>query len=1239
MSERGIAAVDGGNRPRVAFDSRPRLRVADEPAQFLEQHLGGSVVPLELLDPLEPVDDGAGFVHGFDRSGTKCTRSCRNRAGSLCGSGTVSRLDEMTITCPACGEENPERAKFCLACGVSLVESREPLEERKIVSVLFVDLVGFTDRSDNADPEDVRAILRPYHARIKQELERFGGTIEKFVGDAVMAVFGAPAAHEDDAERAVRAALRILDAIDELNDEHPGLDLAVRAAVNSGEAVVSLSARPERGEGIATGDVVNTAARLQTAAPTGGLVVGATTYFATRDAIEYAPADPVSVKGKTEPLTIWRAIGARSRLGVDLEPTDDKPFVGRDEDLALLTSTFMRATRERSTQLVTVTGEPGVGKTRLIAELRRFVDDQPDFVVWRQGRCLPYGEGITYWALGEMVKAQAGILESDGAGEAEAKLRRAIGEVAGDESERDWLHAQLAPLVGVAATAGGNRDESFAAWRRFFEGLASADPAVLVFEDLHWADAALVEFLEHLVDRSAGVSLLVVCSARPELYERHPSWGGGKRNSTTVSLAPLSPDATARLVAALLRQSVLPAETQTALLERCGGNPLYAEEFVRMLTDRGVLTSRAAIPPDAAVPLPETVQAVIAARLDTLPSDRKALLHDAAVMGKVFWAGAVAAMAGVDAAAARETLHDLARKELVRPSRLSSVKDETEFAFWHVLVRDVAYAQIPRAARARKHEAAARWIEQMAGGRVSDHAELLAHHYERALELAQAAGEDGNVDRLRTSARRFLSLAGERAQRLDPPTAESYFSRALSLGPEGAERARLLLAHADVAESLSASEAERREALELFRAAGDELGIAETMTDLSRTIWLRGRSDEGRAMLNEAIAMLERHPPGKQLLNAYERAAGQAAVSGEPHAAIERAERGLALAGRLGDDVHVGMLRQYLGVALCELGDVERGLEELRAGMQLDLSRGYALRASIAYSNLGTLLLMAEGADAALRVHEEGIEFSRLRGLAESFWWQRAERTWMLYDLGRWDELLRDVDTLRSELANAGRDSGSGQLGPLLRTWHAHVLLRRGELAPARVLIDESLAPARDVRDAQILGPTLAAAALAAHASGDDRAALAFVDELDTALAGRAAWHRARFLPELVAICIAMGAAERGERLLDSIDVLAGRTEHAVASARALLFEADGRHEDALRLNETAAAGWQQFTFAFGRAQALHAAGRCLLALGRIDDAGSRLAEARSIFGELRALPSLAEVDALLGDAPLRARG
>src|SRR5205809_3972619 len=546
--------------------------------------------------------------------------------------------------CPTCGEENPERARFCWSCGAAIAEApRSGAEERKIVSVLFVDLVGFTAASEKADPEDVRARLRPYHARVKQEIERFGGTVEKFVGDAVMAVFGAPVSREDDAERAVHSALRILDAIVELNEEHPDLELAVRGAVNTGEAMVTLGARPAEGESIVAGDVVNTAARLQQSAPVGGIVVGEATHRTTKDLFEYEQLEPVTVKGKTESLPLWHAIAPRRRFGVDVEPIVRTPLIGRDDDLALLQSIYTRTLRDASVQLVTVTGEPGVGKTRLLAEFRKWVDDRPELVFWRQGRSLSYGAGITYWALGEMVKAQAGILESDTPEDAAAKLAVAVQEAAEDPSERDWLNASLAPLVGAGAAPAGERDESFTAWRRFIEGIASEGPLVLVFEDLHWADDALVAFVEHLVDWSTDVPLLVLCSARPELYERHQGWGGGKRNSNTISLSPLGADETARLLAALLQKAVLPAETQRTLLERAGGNPLYAEEFVRMLLDQGALRmhGRAMKLVDRAeeIQLPDSIQALISARLDTLKPDRKSLLQDSAVVGKVFWSG------------------------------------------------------------------------------------------------------------------------------------------------------------------------------------------------------------------------------------------------------------------------------------------------------------------------------------------------------------------------------------------------------------------------------------------------------------------------------------------------------------------------------------------------------------------------------------------------------------------------
>src|SRR5256714_1831631 len=453
--------------------------------------------------------------------------------------------------------------------------------ERKVVTVLFADLVGFTHRSEQLDPEDVAAILRPYHERLRGELERFGGTVEKFIGDAVMALFGAPVAHEDDPERAVRAALAIRDWAREQDN------VQVRIAVNTGEALISLGARPESGEGMAAGDVVNTAARLQSAAPVNGVLAGEMTYRATADAIDYREADPVAAKGKTEPVRVWEAVESRARVGTEAVSMR-APLVGRKREVDQLVDAFERARQERSTQLVTVVGVPGIGKSRLVAELLAHVESLPDLVYWRHGRSLPYGEGVAFWALGEMVKAQAGILESDQPHKVERKLREAVTQIV-EESERRWVEAKVRPLVGLGGDegSGGDRGDAFSGWRRFFEALAEQGPLVMIFEDLHWAGDELLDFVDELSDWIEGVPLLVLCTARPELLDRRPGWGGGKRNALTISLSPLDGDATARLIAALLDRSVLPAETQAELLARAGGNPLYAEQFVRMYTEGG----------------------------------------------------------------------------------------------------------------------------------------------------------------------------------------------------------------------------------------------------------------------------------------------------------------------------------------------------------------------------------------------------------------------------------------------------------------------------------------------------------------------------------------------------------------------------------------------------------------------------------------------------------------------------
>ena len=496
--------------------------------------------------------------------------------------------------CPRCGQENPDGARFCNACAAPLaVDEETRLEERKVVTVLFADLVGFTSRAERMDPEEVRSLLRPYHARLRDELERFGGTVEKFIGDAVMAVFGAPVAHEDDAERAVRAALAIRDWI--LDEQ---VELQLRIGVNTGQALVSLGARPEEGEGMVAGDVVNTAARLQSNAPVNGILVGDTTCRATRDAIDYRPAEPVQAKGKADPVEAWEALEARGRVGVDISTRVRTPLVGRRRELDSLLDAFERTWGARSVQLVTLVGEPGIGKSRLVYELFEAVERHPELVFWRQGRSLPYGEGVSFWALGEMVKAHTGILETDGEEEADRKLRASVmATVPADDVE--WTIAQLRPLAGIEDTGGrsDNQEEAFAAWRGFLEGVADQRPLVLVFEDLHWADDGLLDFVDHLVDWATRVPLLVVATARPELLSRRSGWGGGKANALTLSLAPLSGDETAELVHALLDRAAIPADLQATLLERAGGNPLYAEEFVRLLDER---SDDASLPGDRA---------------------------------------------------------------------------------------------------------------------------------------------------------------------------------------------------------------------------------------------------------------------------------------------------------------------------------------------------------------------------------------------------------------------------------------------------------------------------------------------------------------------------------------------------------------------------------------------------------------------------------------------------------------
>ena len=1141
------------------------------------------------------------------------------------------------MRCPSCGEENAENARFCSSCGAPLGEGAAPgAEERKVVSVLFVDLVGFTARSDRADPEDVRSTLRLYHYLLKREIERFGGTVEKFIGDAVMAVFGAPVAHEDDAERAVRAALRITDAIAELNEERPGLDLSIRAAVNTGEAVVTLGARPEHGEGFVTGDVVNVASRLQGLAPAGGVVVGELTHRATRTAIEYEELDPVSVKGKDGLIPIWRAVAARSRFGVDVEQGTRTPLIGREHELSLLEDLYRRAMREQNPQLVTLSGEPGVGKTRLTWEFQRFIDDEPDLVFWRQGRCLPYGEGITFWALGEIVKSHAGILENDTPEEASAKLSNAVESVVEDEVERDWIRARLGPLVGLDAAEGSptERDESFAAWRSFLESIAASGPLVLVIEDMHWADPAMLAFVEHLSEWASGVPMLVLCTARPELYEREPAWGGGKRNHTAVSLSPLSPDETAKLIGALLDQTVLPAPTQAALLARAGGNPLYAEEFIRMLMDRGILVRRGVTWEIAEgqdeIPVPDSVQALIAARLDTLPPGRKSLLHDAAVIGKVFWAGAVTEMGGVDPREVREGLHELGRKELLRPARRPSIEGEAEYAFWHLLIRDVAYGQIPRAARAAKHRAAAAWLERIAGERVADSAELLAYHYEQALQLARAAGQD--VTDLEALARRSLIMAGERAERMDAAKALAHYERALDLTPPGhPDRVTVLLR---VGRSFWGTgghvraEASCQEALEAARAAGDGLGEGEALTWLSRVAWIRGDTARQFQLIEQAVQILETYPPGPELASAYSRLAAAHGLAWNGAEAIEAVERALPLVREFGSAADLVPLLQFRGQARADFGDVDGGFEDVREGLRLALEAAPAPLVAASHVNLGDMTWVQHGPNKGQELYEAATEIGVRRGAPGAANWARMESMWTRFDLGAWDEVLE----IGSRVVAEDAEPGTSQVSVLAELYRHDVMLHRG-LRDDQGIVEGRLLPrARQIADGQVVVPAFRVASLGRLARGDVAGAVELVEELDELLRERPG-PRSWLLDGSARVCLAAGKVELLRSLIDQGVEYLTRDRNSMASARAVLAELEGDLTAAIERYEDAATRWEAFPSVLEHGLALMGAGRCLLALGRQNEGAARLRATRERFGALKAAPLVGEVDDLLARA------
>jgi DNA-binding SARP family transcriptional activator/class 3 adenylate cyclase/tetratricopeptide (TPR) repeat protein len=994
-----------------------------------------------------------------------------------------------------------------------LEPATSPRRERRVVTILCCGLTPFPSASPQPDPEDLQAIAESCLARAREEAERFGAAVEESVGGAVIVLFGAPVAHEDDAERAVRAAIRIRDRL--------ASEVEVRIGVETGEALVELDGNWARA---LAGEVLLTAPRLQAAAPPGAVVVGETTRRGTSAAVRYREAERTTIGGRSVPA--WEALSVED--SVAKRSISGGTLVGRGRDLDQLGNALDRVRSERVPHLVTVLGAPGIGKTRLVRELYSRVEAQPEAVGWLEGRSLPYGEGVSFWALGEIVKSQAGIFEGDPAELVSQKVELTVAELLPERPEAKWVVAHLGPLLGLA----GETDpaEAFAAWRIFLEACADEGPLVLVFEDVHWADDGLLSFISELVDRAVDAPILVIATARPELLDSRPGWGGGMRNATTMSLRPLSDAEAGQLLSTLLGG---PASAR--LIALVDGNPLFAEEYARLALEVGDVEDP---------PLPESLQAVIAARLETLSADENAIIQDAAVVGEVAWAGAVAAIGGRPPDAVEELIRSLERKQFMTRRRRSTIEGQTEYAFRHVLVRDVVYGRIPRDERGRRHRLAAEWIESL--GRAEDHAELLAHHYGRSLELARAARLP-TAD-LEERTRLALKAAGDRALALGAfSAARSFLDAARDIWPEAdVGRARLLLSCAQAAYWLEAQDAgplldEAREAL---IREGDLEGAAEADAIHGELETELGNHGPAFEFFDRAWALLEDRPLSREKAEVLGMLANYGALGGRPDS-VRLAETALAMAEQLGLEELRAVALRRLSVTNLIAGNfgaaIRLGEEALDAAVALHLPAAVRACGNLAslYSDLGDL-------GRARDLHERALELARRVGGKSDVRWLMGEHMLELYFAGDWDAAMAQADVFIAEM-----ERSPIFIGASCRAMRAWIRLARGDIAGALDDGQRAAELGRRALDFQVLAPGLATEALCLLRAGraDDSALL--VRELMTTTKGRAHHIGRSFLFHLAITAHELGLSAAFSEVAEDVPARTPWVEAGLQIARA----------------------------------------------------------------------------------------
>jgi class 3 adenylate cyclase/tetratricopeptide (TPR) repeat protein len=1087
--------------------------------------------------------------------------------------------------CPSCGASNLPAAKFCSECATPMVAatpraapsvagafagspSSEPMAERRLVSVLFADLVGFTAFAEDRDAEDVRELQSRYFETVSQIIARYGGTIEKFIGDAVMALWGAPIAREDDAERAVRAGLELVDAVRGLA---PGIE--VRAGILTGEAAVTLGAT---NQGMVAGDLVNTASRLQSVAPPSTVLVGEATQHAAAGAIVFEAAADQVLKGKVSPVPAWRAVRVvAQRGGVGRSEALEAPFVGRDEELRQLKEHFHATTREGRMRLVSVMGPAGIGKSRLSWEFLKYLDGLVENVWWHDGRSPAYGDGISFWALGEMVRGRARLQEDADEPTTRAAIAAMLEQHVPDPAERAWIEPAMLSLLGLDAGVGSQ--QLFGAWRTFFERLAASSPVVMVFEDLHFADAGLLDFIDQMLEWSRSAPILILTLARPELLERRPDWGAGKRSFVSVHLEPLSVEAMRELLAGLVPG--LPMAARDAIVGRADGVPLYAVETVRMLLAQGRLIPDEGVyrPADdlSELAVPETLTALISARLDELDSADRGLIADAAVLGQSFSPAALAAVSGIDDGSLEPRLRTFVRRELLVQQVDPRSPERGQYAFVQALIREVAYKTLAKRDRKIRHLAAARYFESLSSEELAG---ALAGHY---LAAQSYATEGPESDALSAQARVALRGAAERAAALGSHAqAITFLERALAVSPEAEDRADLhQRALASAMQGLVPEVAERhaREAMEARRELGDRPALALATADYAKAVWFFG-SDGDRVLeivipAWEEFSDLEATPAGvalmTQMTSGYH-------LRGEHEIVLTWLERLLPVAERLDLLSDTAFAISRLGGTLYRLDRPREGTILTRGAHELAVANGLSEVDRMTRTNLTFRSQFGDPA-AGLSMAREGLEIAGRTGSMSYAFMMVGNAATTALRVGEWAWTVALLDEwLENEITG---------------NFYLELYVDRGVL---RALTGGDASS--DLDAAEALLPGMEGDPQYASYVGWGRAWAAFVaGDLAEArrLAVQAADATSFFVPFSLPLagraCLWAGDGVGAGELLARLDASLHRGEALTldrATLRAGLAALEGRRADAIAGYREVLRGWRQLGCAFDEAMA-----------------------------------------------------